>query len=105
MTTPVHVAVNLGAFLVLMQVPALEPNYVDLALILGANLIDLDHLLARPIYNPMRNSFKTHLLHKPWKVILPLCVLALFIRPIMFVGIGVGLHYLLDHIDNKRRGI
>ena len=105
MTTPTHIAVNLGAFLVLMQVPGLEPTHTDLALILVANLIDLDHLLSPPIYVPTRNSFKTHLLHKPWKFVLGLCVVSLFIRPIMFQGIGVILHYFLEHLDNKRRKI
>lgn len=105
MTTPVHLAVNFGIYLALAQVPSIETNYTDLALILGANLIDLDHLLVRPIYVPMRNSFKTHLLHKPWKCVLVVCACLMLFRPLMFLGIGVATHYLLDFIDNKRRGI
>jgi hypothetical protein len=105
MTTPIHVAVNLGAFLILMQVPNLEPNYTDLALMLGSNLIDLDHLIAKPIYHPRRNSFTTHPLHKQWRVLSALSVLLLFIRPLAFLGAGLLLHFLLDYLYNKRGGI
>ncbi len=105
MTTPTHVAVNLGVFLVLMQVPTVAPNYTDLALLVGSNLIDLDHLSARPIYHPKRNSFITHPLHKQWKVLSVLSVLMLFIRPVSFLGIGLLLHFFLDYLYNKRERI
>ena len=105
MTTPTHVAVNLGVFLVLMQVKTLDPNYADLALLVGSNLIDLDHLFSRPIYDPMRNPFKTHFLHKQWETILLLSILTLFIHPLLFLGIGLILHFFLDYLDIKRKGI
>jgi len=105
MTTPTHVAVNLGVFLVLMNVPSINPNYTDLALILGSNLIDLDHLFSRPIYHPKRNSFTTHPLHKQWRVLLVVSILVLFIRPVAFLGIGILLHFLLDYLYNKREGL
>lgn len=101
MTTPSHVAVNLGVFLALMQVQTLNPNYTDLALLIGSNLIDLDHLFSRPIYVPKRNSFKTHFLHKRWKTMLLLSILALFVRPLLFLGIGLILHFFLDYLDTK----
>jgi|SRR3989344_469339 len=105
MTTPTHVAVNVGTFFLLTQVPGIHPDYVDLGLIVGANLIDLDHLLSRPIYDPKRNSFKAHILHRHWKIILALSVVMLFVRPVMFLGIGIMLHYLLDYLYNKRENI
>lgn len=105
MTTPTHVAVNLGVFLLLMQVDGLDPNYTDLALLVGSNFIDLDHLYARPIYDPMRNGFKTHFLHKNWKAVLLISILMLFIRPMMFLGIGFILHFFLDYLDIKQKKI
>ncbi|OGN29722.1 MAG: hypothetical protein A3A33_04495 [Candidatus Yanofskybacteria bacterium RIFCSPLOWO2_01_FULL_49_25] len=88
-----------------MQVRALDPNYTDLVLLIGSNLIDLDHLSARPIYDPYRNGFKTHFLHRNWKAVLFLSILMLFVRPVMFLGIGIMLHFLLDYIDIKRKKI
>ena len=99
MTTPTHVAVNLGVFLILMQVKTLNPNYLDLALIVGSNLIDLDHLPAKPIFDPKRNPFKTHFIHKQWKIVSVLSVAMLFFRPLMFLSIGILLHFLLDYIN------
>ncbi len=101
MNTPVHIAANVGVFLVLTQVPHIHPNYTDLALLIGSNLIDLDHLFSVPIYDPRRNSFKAHPLHKNWAVVSSISVLMLAYRPLAFLGIGVLLHFLLDHLYNK----
>ena len=105
MTTPTHIAVNLGVFLLLMQRNGLNPDYADLSLLVGSNLIDLDHLLTRPVYDPKRNSFKTHVLHRNWKMGLFVSLLMLFIRPLLFLGLGIMLHYFLDYFYNKRERI
>ena len=99
MTTPTHVAVNLGVFLILMQVKTLNPNYLDLALIVGSNFIDLDHLPAKPIFDPKRDPFKTHFFHKQWKILLAILGAMLFFRKVMFLSIGILLHFLLDYIN------
>ena len=105
MTIPTHIAVNLGVFLVLQYVPNVSPSYADLALILGSNAIDLDHLFSKPIYNPRRNSFKSHFLHKQWKIVLAISVAGLFYRPALFLCIGIILHLFLDYLYNKREKI
>lgn len=105
MTTPTHVASNLVVFLVLMQFQNINPNYTDLYLMLGSNLIDLDHLFSHPIYHPKRNPFKTHFLHKQWKIITFIAILMLFYRPLMFLGIGLILHFFLDYLYIKREGV
>lgn len=105
MTTPTHLAVDLGVFLLLMQVKNLNPNYVDLLLITSSNFIDIDHLLSKPIYHPKRNPFENHFLHNQWKIILFLSVLSLFIRPLMFLGIGLILHFFLDYLYIKRKKV
>jgi len=105
MTTVEHVAVNLGAFFILTRVDGLNPNYVDLSLLIGSNLIDLDHLFSRPIYNAKRNSFGAHFLHKHWRMVSLLSLGMLFVRPVAFLGLGILLHFLLDYLYNKRERI
>ncbi|MBU0999084.1 hypothetical protein KKG24_02125 [Patescibacteria group bacterium] len=105
MITPTHVASNLIVFYALMHVQNINPNYIDLVLMLGSNLIDLDHLFSRPIYHPKRNPFKTHFIHKNWKIITFFAVLMLFYRPLMFLGIGLIMDFLLDFIYIKREGV
>jgi len=106
MTTPTHITADLIVFLVLMHVQNLNPNYTDLALIIGSNLIDLDHLFSKPIYHPKRNPFKTHFLHKQWKIIALLSVFSMFFyRPLLFLGIGLILHFFLDYLYIKREGV
>lgn len=102
MTIPTHIAFNLGVFLVLIHATTLNPNYSDLALILGSNLIDLDHLFSKPIYHPKRNPFITHGIHKRWVLLICLSVAFLFIKPIMFLGIGLLAHLLFDYIYARR---
>lgn len=105
MTTPTHVAASVGVFLIATQIESLNPNYIDLALVVGANFIDLDHLFSRPIYDPKRNSFKSHFLHRHWKIVSLLSLGMLFIRPLAFLGIGILLHFFLDYLYNKREKI
>ncbi len=105
MTTPTHVIVNLMVFILLIQISSLSLNYIDLSLIIFSNLIDLDHLFSRPIYHPKRNPFKTHFFHKQWKVILLFSVIFLFVRPLMFLGIGLILHFFLDYLYVKREKV
>ncbi len=105
MTTPTHITVNLGAFILLIQINSLSLNYVDLLLITTSNLIDLDHLFSRPIYHPKRNPFKTHFIHKRYKLVLLFSVIILFIRPLMFLGIGLILHLFLDYLYIKREKV
>ena len=61
--------------------------------------IDLDHLLANPIYDPGRCSIGFHPLHTD----LPIALygLALFHRKTRVVGIGLCIHVILDSIDCK----
>jgi hypothetical protein len=72
----------------------------DLFLLMGANIIDIDHLFARPIYNPLRSSF-THILHKHYKIIIAVSVGAIF-TPVKFLGVGLILHLCLDSIEAMR---
>lgn len=67
--------------------------------IFGSNLIDIDHLLANPIYDPNRCSINSHPLHS-WYTI-PLWIIGLLLKNkfIRYFCLGVLLHLWLDWID------
>lgn len=60
-------------------------------------LVDLDHLLADPIYDPDRPSLGFHPLHA-WEL-QPLYVLLALWPRTRLVGLGLVLHMLLDGLD------
>lgn len=65
--------------------------------ILLSNLIDLDHLLANPIYDPLRCSINFHPLHS-W-FMFPLYAAGLFSKKYRYFFAGVILHLILDYFD------
>lgn len=95
----VHLAFDIIIYLLLGKL--IPTNLFDLILLFSINLIDLDHLFAKPIYHPKRNPFITHFLHKPWKILLIITILTLFFRPILFLGIGLLSHLFLDYLYVK----
>lgn len=60
-------------------------------------LVDLDHLLATPIYDPLRCSIGFHPLHG--LVPIALYCLLLLAPPSRYVGAGLVIHMALDSID------
>ena len=68
------------------------------ALIMIATMIvDLDHLLATPIYDPSRCSLGFHPLHT-WPAIIVYAALAIPART-RLIGIGLLIHMALDGVD------
>jgi len=65
--------------------------------LLAGWVIDLDHLLATPVYDPDRCSLGTHPLHT-WPAAVGY-VLLVGPRPTRLLGLGLLLHLLLDGID------
>jgi hypothetical protein len=66
-------------------------------LMLFTMLVDLDHLLANPIYDPNRCSIGFHPLHQPWFI--AFCLILSFYPKTKFIGIGLVIHMVLDAID------
>jgi hypothetical protein len=66
-------------------------------IMLATMLVDLDHLLATPVYDPARCSIGFHPLHH-WPAI-GIYALAVFFRPLRLVAIGLLTHMLLDGLD------
>ncbi|MBT8282965.1 MAG: hypothetical protein KJO86_04435 [Muriicola sp.] len=66
-------------------------------ILLAAILIDLDHLLADPIFDPDRCSINYHFLHQYWAI--AVYTLFLLIKPLRIWGIGLLIHILADWTD------
>lgn len=60
-------------------------------------LVDLDHLLATPIYDAARCSIGFHPLHTV--IPISLYLFACFIPKTRYIGIGLIIHMALDSID------
>ena len=60
-------------------------------------LVDVDHLLATPIYDAMRCSIGFHPLHQFVPIIIYLA--ACFHKKTRFIGIGLIIHMALDSLD------
>lgn len=67
-------------------------------ILLTTMLVDLDHLLATPIFSPNRCSIGFHPLHTSYAIIV--YTFLLFLRkPYKIIGLGLLLHMLTDFID------
>lgn len=69
-------------------------------ILIATMLVDLDHLLANPIYDASRCSIGFHPLHELWFVALyiPLCFVPRYTN-IRLTGLGLTVHMALDAID------
>jgi len=63
----------------------------------GTMLVDLDHLLADPIYDPQRCSIGFHPLHSLW--LIPIYFVLCFPKKTRYIGIGLMIHMILDSLD------
>ena len=88
-----HIALPLGVAIIFYRSRWLWP----FAIMLTGMLIDLDHLLADPIYDPARCSVGFHPLH----TLLPIAgyTALLFLKKTRLIGIGLCIHIVLDSID------
>ena len=67
------------------------------AWLIGTMVVDIDHVLADPIYDPGRCSIGFHPLHDPWFIGL---YLLLCLPPqTRLIGIGLSIHMALDSLD------
>ena len=75
-----------------------KKNWRTVWLVLIATmLIDLDHLVANPIFDASRCSINFHPLHTYWALIV--YVVLLIPQKTRVVAIGLLLHLLTDYID------
>lgn len=64
---------------------------------LATMLVDLDHLLADPIFDPGRCSINFHPLHTYWAM--AVYVVMLFFKKTRIIAVGLLFHMLTDFID------
>jgi hypothetical protein len=67
-------------------------------ILIATMLVDLDHLLATPIFMANRCSINFHPLHTYYAMVFYV-VLLFFPRPYRIIGIGLLFHMLTDYID------
>ncbi|EPR74299.1 hypothetical protein ADIWIN_0641 [Winogradskyella psychrotolerans RS-3] len=65
-------------------------------MILGM-LIDLDHLLANPIFDPNRCSINFHTLHSYYAIVVYIALL--IPKKVRLVGLGLVIHIIADTAD------
>ncbi|MBL7056195.1 hypothetical protein ISS07_04740 [Candidatus Woesearchaeota archaeon] len=68
-----------------------------LFVILASNAIDMDHLLANPIYDPERCSINFHPLHS-W-YFFPIYLFGSFMKKYRYFFWGIDIHIILDFLD------
>ena len=66
-------------------------------ILVGGYLVDLDHLLADPIYAPDRCSIGFHPLHSYIAIGIYFCML--FIPKVRLIAWALVIHMVLDYID------
>lgn len=66
-------------------------------IMLATMLIDIDHLLANPLFDPNRCSINFHPLHTYWA--LGVYILLLFYKKTRIIAIGLIFHLFTDFID------
>ena len=74
-----------------------ENRWKVILILLAAILIDLDHLLANPIFDPNRCSIGFHPLHSYWAIIFYFMLLAW--KKTRIIGLGLLIHILADTVD------
>jgi|TARA_B110000908_G_scaffold270_1_gene332 hypothetical protein len=67
-------------------------------IMLSTMMVDLDHLLANPIYQEDRCSINFHPLHTYYAIAVYI-IMIFFRKPLNIIGIGLLLHMLTDFID------
>ena len=68
-------------------------------IMLGTMVIDVDHLLADPIFDPNRCSIGFHPLHTVWAGIVYALLLAIPSWKVRAIGVGCLWHLATDYID------
>lgn len=64
---------------------------------LATMFIDLDHLLASPVFDSGRCSINFHLLHSYWAM--GIYMLMLFFKKTRIIAVGLIFHLITDSID------
>ena len=96
--TFIHYFLHFG-FPFIIALVFFRKEWKKVAIILIATmLVDLDHLLASPIFQANRCSINFHILHSYYAMLIYV-ILLFFRKPFNIIGIGLLFHMLTDFID------
>lgn len=75
-----------------------KPNWkIAFLMIFSGMWIDIDHLLANPIFDPNRCSINFHPLHSYYAIVL--YIILLFPKKTRLFGLGLVIHIIADVVD------
>lgn len=98
MQTFIHYFLHFG-FPAVIAIVLFRKNWKFAYLVLVATmLVDLDHLLAQPIFQANRCSINFHILHTYYAMIFYVALL-FFRKPFNIIGIGLLFHMVTDYLD------
>lgn len=92
-----HIALHFIVPLILVAMFYREHWQKAYIILMLTMLVDVDHLLATPIYDPGRCSIGFHPLHQLWFI--ALYFLLMFFPKTRLLGLGLTVHMALDSID------
>lgn len=95
--TIVHLALHLAAPGAVARIAWREQWRRAWLVMVATMLVDVDHLLANPVFNPHRCSIGFHPLHT-WPAIAAYAIAA-WIPSTRWLGVGLLLHMALDWVD------
>ena len=93
----VHFLLHVVAPLVIARLFFRENFLRTYIIIMLTMLVDLDHLVADPVFMTCRCSIGFHILHQ--HAVIPIYIIMTFFKPTRLAGIGLSLHMLTDYID------
>jgi hypothetical protein len=96
--TFIHYFLHLGFPLILAYIFFKKDWKRTYLILLATMLVDLDHLIADPIFEPMRCSIQFHPLHS-YPAMMVYFVLLFLRKPWKILGIGLLLHMFTDLTD------
>ena len=95
--TTVHMALHLLAPAVVARLGYADHWKWAWIVMISTMVVDLDHLLATPVFDPNRCSIGSHPLHT-WPAITVFLLLTT-IPKTRLVGLGLAIHMVLDGLD------
>ncbi|WP_299123447.1 DUF6122 family protein [uncultured Winogradskyella sp.] len=93
----VHYSIHFGLPLVVALIFFKDYWLKAYGLMILGMLIDLDHLLANPIFNPNRCSINFHPLHSYYAMVV--YILLLLPKKTRLLGLGLVIHIIADIAD------
>ena len=92
-----HIALHFIAPLLIAFLFFKENLKLSYLIMIATMLVDLDHLLASPIYDANRCSIGFHPLHQHWLIGIYLAMS--FFSKTRLIGVGLTTHMILDAFD------